>query len=49
MINDTRFIFCTGLQIVYSSEKKKEGKECCSSNWCLVFKTYFILNSTLEF
>ena len=23
MINDTRFIFCTGLQIVYSSEKKK--------------------------
>ena len=26
MINDTRFIFCTGLQIVYSSKKKKEMK-----------------------
>ncbi len=24
MINDTRFIFCTGLQIVYSSKKKRK-------------------------
>ena len=38
MINDTRFIFCTGLQIVYSS-KKKESAAGVIGVWSLKHNT----------
>ena len=42
MINDTRFIFCTGLQIVYSSKKKERNERSTvkvSGVWSLKHNT----------